>query len=49
MLINIDHLNFYSFITNSTVIMGTYNSTYPLANGDPGSSTTASGTITLVG
>jgi hypothetical protein len=47
MLINIDHLNFYDFITNSTVIMGIYNSTYPLSDGDPGSVPTATATITI--
>jgi hypothetical protein len=36
MLINVDHLNNYDYISNSTVIMTIENSTYQLANGDPG-------------
>jgi hypothetical protein len=42
----VDHFTDYDFITNSTVIMEIYNSTYPLADGDPGSVSAATATIT---
>jgi hypothetical protein len=39
MLINIDRLTFYDYITYSTVVMTVDNANYQLANGDPGAAT----------
>jgi hypothetical protein len=36
MLINLAHLPYYDYITNSTVTMHIDSSNYPLTDGDPG-------------
>jgi hypothetical protein len=41
MLTNVDHLTNYDYITNSTVVMQVYSSTYQLADGDPGAANIA--------
>jgi hypothetical protein len=38
MLINLDHIKYYDYITNATVTMQVDSSTYQLADGDPGAS-----------
>jgi hypothetical protein len=45
MLINVDHLTHYDYISNSTVVMQVDISTYQLADGDPGAGA-ATGTFT---
>jgi hypothetical protein len=46
MLINVDHFNYYDYITNSNVVMQIDNSNYQLTNGDPGAATITTNTFT---
>jgi hypothetical protein len=48
MLISVDRLTNYDYITISTVVMDIYNSTYQLADGDPGAATIAFYTFTNI-
>jgi hypothetical protein len=45
MLINLDHIKYYDYITNATVTMQVDSSTYQLANGDPSASGPAAATF----